>query len=365
MKKVLLGAFLSTAVMGGAMAAERVALPLYVGGRAVMALADGQTRYTYAWPGVYFEAQFKGDAVDVKVDDDQNFLYLYVDGQHKLTLTRSQKATVTLKDLGPGRHTVRLEKISETQNSTGTFGGFYVASSDDVLPAPQYDRRIEFIGDSFTVGYGNTSRGGVCTTDDVRDTTDTSQGFPPRTAKHFGAAYRVIAFSGRGIVRNYSDVEHGVTLPVLYQYALFDHKTPTPQDGWQPDVYVIGLGTNDFSTKLALTEVWKTREALDVDYIKTYIAFVQDLHAKNPKAHFILMAASDSFDGEFLKNVTAVVEGAKAAGISGIEIAPYAGLDHMACHGHPSLKDDVLLSDLLISRIGTLPKFAADTQSTK
>ncbi|MGB8601780.1 MAG: GDSL-type esterase/lipase family protein, partial [Rhizomicrobium sp.] len=278
-----------------------------------------------------------------------------------LTLTRPKKATVALKDLGAGHHTIRLEKISETQNSMGTFDGFYVASSDAVLPAPQYDRRIEFIGDSFTVGYGNISRGAVCTSDDVRETTDTSEGFPPQTAKHFGAAYRIMAFSGRGMVRNYSDVDHGVTLPVLYQYSLFDKSAPAPQDGWQPDVYIIGLGTNDFSTQLAPTETWKSRDELDADYVRTYIAFVKELHAKNPKAHFILMASSISFDGEFLKNVTAVTEGLKKAGIKDVDMAPYGLLEYSACHGHPSLKDDVTLSNLLIERIARLPKFATAT----
>ena len=90
--------------------------------------------------------QFTGDTVDVKVDDDQNNLNLYIDGVHKLTLTRPGRATVALKDLGAGRHIVRLEKTSETQNSTGTFDGFYVMSAEQALPAPHYDRSIEFIG---------------------------------------------------------------------------------------------------------------------------------------------------------------------------------------------------------------------------
>src|SRR5438045_6977825 len=87
-----------------------IALEPFIGGRVVTSVAGGHAVYTYSWPGVYFEAQFIGDAVDAKVDDAQNNLYLYIDGVHKLTLTRPGRATVSLKDLGAGTHIVRLEK---------------------------------------------------------------------------------------------------------------------------------------------------------------------------------------------------------------------------------------------------------------
>ncbi len=354
MKRLLLFALLSTAS-----AAETPAVPLdlYIGGRVVAKAENGATSYRYAWPGVWFEAQFIGDAVDVKVDDAKDNLYLYIDGAHKLTLTRPGKTTVALKDLGPGHHVVRLEKASETQSSSGTFGGFYVASRDAALPAPKYDRRIEFIGDSFTVGYGNTSRGPVCTAEDVDETTDTSQAFAPATAKYFGAAYRIHAISGRGIVRNYDGTAPGETLPVLYQYALFDRSASAPDDGWLPDVLVIGLGTNDFSTPLHAGEAWPTREALHADFVRTYAAFVESLHEKFPAAHIVLMA-SDHADNEIASGATATAEMLKGEGLEDVDVILFTGLDYQACHGHPSLKDDALLTKLLTDRLSLLPKFA-------
>lgn len=354
MKTKLLLAFLATMT---AATAESVPLDLYIGGRVVAKAEGGATSYTYAWPGVWFEANFSGDAVDVKVDDAKDNLYLYVDGAHKLTLTRPGKTTVTLKDLGPGKHVVRLEKASETQSSSGSFGGFYVASRDAALPAPQYTRRIEFIGDSFTVGYGNTSRGQVCTVEDVDETTDTSRAFAPATAKYFGAAYRIHAFSGRGIVRNYNGIAPGETLPVLYQFSLFDKSAGVPEDGWTPDVIVIGLGTNDFSTPLHADEPWATREALRADFVKKYAAFVQTLHTKFPAAQIILMA-SDRGENEIANGATATAELLRSEGLKDVGVIIFAGLDFAACHGHPSLKDDVLLTKLLTDRLSLLPKFA-------
>lgn len=352
--------------------AAGVATPLvpYVGGRVVGREADGQKTYTYAWPGAYFEAAFQGDAVDIKVNDDQNNLDVLIDGTHKLTLTRPGQTTVTLKNLGPGRHAVRLEKTSETQSSTGTFEGFFVSSADRVLPPPHPERAIEFIGDSFTVGYGDLSRGQTCTVEDVRDTTDTAQAFAPLTAKHFAAAYRINAFSGRGIVRNYDNLAYGETLPFLYGYALFDKSAVADDAGWSPDVIVVYLGTNDFSTALKADEPWKSRDDLHADYQQKYVAFVQTLRAKHPSAHIILMATADANSpfaivgkNELFVEVSAVFDKLTAAGMTDIELLPVAQLDYMACHGHPSLKDHAKISGLLIERISHLSKFSDAPQA--
>ena len=338
---------------------QEIALAPYIGGRVVATLSGGETVYTYSWPGVYFEAQFQGNAVDVKVDDDQNDLYLFIDGVHKLTLTRPGRTTVALQDLGDGQHTVRLEKSSETQSSTGRFEGFYVASAKEALPTPHYDRRIEFIGDSYTVGYGVNSRGQTCTVEDVRQTTDTSEAFAPLTAKHFNAAYRILANSGHGIVRNYSNMEPGNTMPVLYQYSLFDKSVVAADGDWTPDVVVIGLGTNDFSTRLGPNEKWHTREELRADFIARYVEFVRSLNARWPAAHYILMV-STLYDGEIQNAVNAVADTLKSAGMTNVDVIAFSGLDYQACHGHPSLKDESILSQLLIAQISRYPQFAED-----
>lgn len=359
--------FLAAAAFTVPALADGVALDTFIGGRVVKHLASGdggwfasapdRVSYTYQWPGVYFEAAFTGDAVDLKVNDDQNNLYVVVDGVHKLTLTRPGKTTVSLKDLGPGRHVVRLEKSSETQATTGSFEGFFVPSSSNALPAPSYARRIEFIGDSYTVGYGNISRGQVCTSDDVRDTTDTSLAWGPTVAKHFGAAYRINAYSGRGMVRNYNGLAVGDTLPYLYKFSLFDHSVAASDDGWTPDVVVVGLGTNDFSTQLNAGEKWKTRDELHADYVRTYADFIKSLRAKYPGAHIILMAP-DNNNGETAENMKAAAALAQSEGIGDLETVVFNGLDWMACHYHPSLKDEAVLSNLVIERISHLPQFA-------
>ncbi|OYW80024.1 MAG: hypothetical protein B7Z26_07105, partial [Asticcacaulis sp. 32-58-5] len=194
----------------------------------------------FAWPGVYFRTSFTGKTLNLDLNDPANIFNLTIDNQPPIRIVRPNGSPLTYKLKTDGPHTVRLEKITESQSGHGAFGGFFVKGKH--IPSGVKPRMIEFIGDSFTVGYGNTSPKRECTTEEVWATTDTSHAFGPLTAKHYNADYQINAFSGRGVVRNY-DGFAGDTLPGLYPYALFDGKTVSPGKGWwQPQIIVIGLG---------------------------------------------------------------------------------------------------------------------------
>src|SRR5581483_9468286 len=98
---------------------------------------------------------------------------------------------------------VRLEKMTESQQGGSRFIGLFPTLGDVPLPAPRRARQIEFIGDSYTVGYGNVSPSRTCTREEVHDRTDTQQAFGPLVARHYDADDRIVAYSGFGIVRNY------------------------------------------------------------------------------------------------------------------------------------------------------------------
>ena len=86
---------------------------------------------------------------------------------------------------------------------------FSFANKANALPAAKTDRAIEFIGDSLTVGYGNTSAvDRNARPEELFEATDSQQSFGPLVAKHFAAAYQVNAFSGLGMVRNFDGREH-------------------------------------------------------------------------------------------------------------------------------------------------------------
>lgn len=329
-------------------AADVQQLPAHVGGRVLESMAaDGSKAYEYSWPAVYFETAFNGDSLSLKFDDDQNNFQLIVDGAAPVAINKPGKQDYQVPNLSAGKHTVRLEKISETQSNSGRFLGFY--SDDKPAKLPARKRQIEFIGDSYTVGYGNVSSSRECNDAQLFSTTNSQLAFGPLTAKHFNADYQINASSGFGIVRNYNGHSPEKSLIGLYPFTLHANNFVYNSD-WQPQAIVIGLGTNDFSTPLNANERWKTREELQQDYIHKYTEFVKSLQRKNPKAEFVLMA-SDHVNGEIANQVAKVLENLKASGMKRVDFIKFSGLDLQGCHWHPSAKDDQLLADLIIKHL--------------
>ena len=327
-------------------AADLQQLPAHVGGRVLVSTAaNGDQFYEYSWPAIYFETAFKGDSLTLKFDDDQNNFQLVVDEGAPIAINKPGKKDYEVPGLTRGKHRVRLEKISETQSRSGKFLGFY--SDDQPVALPKRKRQIEFIGDSYTVGYGNASPSRECNNEELFNTTNSQLAFGPLVARHFNADYQINASSGFGIVRNYNGTSPDKSLIALYPFTLYSNNYIYSGD-WKPQAIVIGLGTNDFSTPLNSSERWKTRTELQQDYINKYAEFVNALHRKNPQAQFILMA-SDRMDGEVANQVSKVIEQVKAGGLKKIDSIIFTGLEYLGCHWHPSAKDDKLLADLLIN----------------
>ena len=333
-----------------ASAAQRVALPLHIGGQ-VTQPADPASAATYHWPGTYFEARFKGTSVGMRLHDEANMLDVYVDGKLVATETRPGALDVTFGPFAEGEHRIRAELHTESQTASGEFGGFFVAGAANVLAAPAAAARaIEFIGDSYTVGYGNTSLSRQCTEEEIWSRTDTPRAFGPLTARHYGADYRLVAISGRGMVRNYNGGP-GDTLPAAYPAA------PAKPD-WRPQIIVIGLGKNDFSTPLKPGEQWKSRNVLHFDFELSYVTFVQGLRTRNPQAFFILTATDDS-DGEIQAEVKKVAATLQSQGERGVAYLPFNGLGFGACNYHPNTADDARMANMLVSYIDAHPEIWA------
>lgn len=347
-------AALLLALAGGApvLAQDAAPLPVHVGGR-VIAEPDGGL--SFGWPGVYFEGRFTGTAVRVRFDSEAEFMRLLVDNKEWEVFRAGGPVDVLVDDLPPGEHLIRLEKMTESQVGGGRFIGFFpVGESTPLQPRPRA-RQIEFIGDSWTVGYGNTSTTRTCTVQQVHDLTDTQQAFGPETARRFDADYRVNAWSGFGMVRNYDGGVRDLNLPTVYPRLKPDDvvRIADADDTWKPQVIVINLGTNDFSTLLHPDEAWPDETALRAAWRDRYVAFVGDLHQAQPQARIILMG-SETFYAEVA--AVAALLNADAPGLA--TPVRIEGLDLGGCDWHPSLADEGRLARLVETTINGLGVWA-------
>lgn len=317
------------------------------------AINESPTTWQVQWPGVYAEAAFDGTEVFVPVGSEARIQHLLVDGTEIAKQVRPEAGTYRIAGLPAGKHVVRLEIASENQGGPVTLDAFATRKTDGHKKVAAAKRQIEFIGDSHTVGYGNTSPKRECTQDEVWATTDTSQTFGHIVAQHYQADYEINAISGRGIVRNYGGFIAD-PLTIAYPFALFDKSRLDTDNGWQPTTVVISLGTNDFSTPLNPDEKWHTREELHADYERTYDRFLNYLRGRYPQALFVLWA-TDLSEGEIQTEVKKVVDTRAANGDARVVFLPVNGLEMSGCDWHPSVEDDRTIARKLIETIDAHP----------
>ncbi len=206
----------------------------------------------FNWPGVYIRFRFTGTSVAIELNGgNDNYFNVFVDG--KLYVVSSQESTLIsiVEGLKPGIHTFEIYKRTEGNVGNVSFFGAYIDSNAQILP--WYDlpnRNVMFIGNSITCGYGvegkhKLERFSV-------ETENNYKSFGPILARAFRADYHIIAHSGLGVVRQYNDPKSVSTVPQMpkrFDLTLDNNfKSKWNHSNWIPDLVVINLGTNDYST---------------------------------------------------------------------------------------------------------------------
>ncbi|GCB52874.1 SGNH/GDSL hydrolase family protein [Streptomyces sp. NL15-2K] len=322
--------------------------------------AHGSVQYT--WPGIYFEGRFRGTGVGIVLDDADNDYDVQIDGTTRATLVTPGQNTFWIDDLRDTGHTVRLVKRTESPWAAGRFGGFVAAPGGAILARPRArSRQIEFIGDSFTAGYGNASGTRDCSNiGGVNRNSNADLAFGALTARSLDADYQINAFSGLGMVRNYNGSSPDTDFRTYYDRALLNvdgDVWPTPHT-WRPQVVVVGLGINDFSTPLNPGERWTTEEALVAAYETAYQGFLTKLRARyGPKTFIVVSATRVSRTTAFAQATLRIVQERNRRGDSRVRHWYYddPALDLLGCDWHPSLKDHRIISGLLNDCLAALP----------
>lgn len=315
----------------------------------------------HQWPAVYLEYVVESRA-DIIQPDPTGSWQVLIDGnamtmppavKEKIDETSFSISHVSLPIPDFGRPvTVRLEKINETQYAVGATPKVI---GPKVKMAPPKAHKIAFYGASGEVGYGNMSPKSECTPEERHVLTNSSLAWPALLSKRLEADYQVNAFSGLGMVRNFGGFEHAAFhMPLLADRVLFDDPSPYDHSQFVPDLIMIDVGGNDFSTPLTANETWKTPEALEDDFVNAYVAFVKSRRALAPKAHIIIMGGGLSPFGRAMERVDAVL---KAEGFTNYSRLIMPPLARTGCHNHPNLEDHRLEAETAYGHIKNLGLF--------
>lgn len=284
-------------------------------------------------PGASIQFAFKGSAIYAELEGDA-YWQVEIDGEEQPSLlTGSRQKYALAENLSSGKHQVTLSKKSETSNGEIRF---YSLSTDEngefSTPRKRPQRRLEFIGDSFTVGYGNEAQN--ATDGDVFEKTNTTKSFAYLLAQSLRADLQINAFSGRGLVQNYANHTPEWPAVKLYEHAVpgiaeKDPKTPLWDfNQWHPHVIVLFLGINDFQGDFPHTPT--------AVFDAAYSAFLDKLRSKHPGVQFLLLSTKVWPRDDLIPRIDAITKAQKAKGHRDIEHHVLA-TENTALDGHPNL----------------------------
>ena len=208
----------------------------------------------FDWPGISIGCRFKGEQIGLSIEGgEKNHFNLFIDDELVSVFSAPHDTTLYFRATSSATdHELLLTKRTEADMGMARFMGFILEEKGEILPSlRQWERKIEFIGNSITCGYG--TEGGNRDERFRPDTENNYKSYAAILARAFSADAHFIAHSGKGVVRNYGDEDPvsdpRETMPGHYGRTL-DNDPSLSWDfsQWKADCVVINLGTNDFST---------------------------------------------------------------------------------------------------------------------
>jgi lysophospholipase L1-like esterase len=262
----------------------------------------------------------------------------------------TSKFQVTLDNLIPETiYEIGIVKISEAHNgdSVGTMafddldmiGGNLLSSNPSTCYKENY--KLLVVGDSITAAYGVDGADATCHY--TASTQNILESYATLVAQSIDASVHTIAWSGKGVVRNYGDVNPTSTepMPIYYNRTLATDSTLywNPRN-YIPDIAIIALGANDYSTE---------PNPSDEDFQTGLTNLVNQIKTDYPSAKIVLMCEPGP-SGNQCVNIEAV--STKTASVY-VRI-PNDAVVSYGCDYHPSVESQVNIANIVIPVVKSL-----------
>ncbi|WP_437807757.1 SGNH/GDSL hydrolase family protein [Sorangium sp. So ce1078] len=318
----------------------------------------------FSWAGSAIVTRFSGTSISVRFNDastaaQSNFFQVVIDGESKgvLKVNADEELYKVAEGLPDGEHDLLLHRRTEPLVGVTQFVEFVPEQGEALLPVPPApERRIEVIGDSISAGYGIDGADATCPF--TSDTENNYLAYSALTGRLLEADTTIVAWSGRGVYRNYDD-EVAPTMPEIYGRTIADEPEPAWDfSSWVPQVVVINLGTNDFSINVPGDAQFRE------PFTSTYASLVDTVRKNYPDAFIFCTIGpmlSDSYPegAEALSRardyIGKVVEDRTASGDERVRLLEFPPQDSAAnglgCDYHPSAKTNQLMAEQLSEAI--------------
>lgn len=346
---------------------EKTFLPTGEYVRAIGRTLEAKDTLWLVHSGTGCEFSFTGTKATINVKPDSSFMNrnnqariaIYVNGERVVDdmVDKMELAYTVFESETPAECTVTVVKLSESAYSTFGIASIDATCLGSIRPTEQKEKRIEFIGDSITCGYGvddlDANHHFSTTTEDATKT------YAYKTAEKLGADYSLVSFSGYGIISGYSGdgKKHADQLvpnyydkmgntPGTYLGSFIAQETTWEFTDRQPEVIVINLGTNDNSYV-------KNDPAKKQEFTTSYAAFLKQVRAKNPDAVIIATLGIMGADlypciEDAVKQYTAETGDVK---VHTMKFDTQSAADGIAADWHPSEKTHEKAAEKLAAKI--------------
>lgn len=236
--------------------------------------------FTYTCSGIEFE--FMGTSADIDVIcGGKARVAAYVDDVLVIdSILEKGESNLEVFSADTSRNCkITLRKLSETGGNYVGVKNINVVSQGSIAPTVEKERRIEFIGDSITCGYGIDS-------DNEYDgfigaLENGSKTYAALLSERFDAEYSICAWGGIGVYSSYTEgnIPNRDTLigNVYDKQGILGKEWDFSQ---QPDLIIINAGSND--------NVWvRGIEDRKNKFGEAYYELIAQVRAANPEAYII------------------------------------------------------------------------------
>jgi len=314
-------------------------------------------RPKHSWPGVFIFTEFTGTSIGIRLDDNISYYNVYIDGEFYKVFhgdVNGEHDYTLAQNLEDKKHTLRFSKRNISFDPGFTFYGLILDDNAELhVPQAKPQRKIEFIGDSFTAAESNEAVEQELEWEKRFPVTNIDKGFAALIAKHYKADYITTCRSGSGIVCDWQGNSDN-SLPKLFDRTLMENAEPKWDfNKWIPDLVVICLGLNDFSGMNKDGVVSEEKSDL---FRNSYRDFLKEIWKVYPGVCIVAIAAYP----EWIRfNVKKIVEEEIADGNEDIHYTQFDFYEGgYVANGHPTVDTHKKIAEQIITAIDSFKLFS-------
>jgi len=250
---------------------------------------EGSVKLGY--PGIVIRMNFRGTdlSMSTRTSSDELYLDVIIDNGNPvfLKVPKGESSIALAKGLKAGEHKVAIHK--RVESTVGILEVLSMTVTGEFISTPTLPaRKLLFMGDSFTAGQATTVEDGGPPMDPSKAMRQNARlSYPRLLADRLNAQCHIVAYAGRGVVRDWQGLNNVLCAPEYYENALPDDITTRwNQTNYIPDVIGVCLGNNDFGVGIPD----------QIEYVRAFSEFVLKLRHDAPDAYIFLITSPSLTD---------------------------------------------------------------------